>query len=82
MGKIKYLITAISIYLFDFAMQFVYDNILNDYFGNKFSWTLYMFSLATHIVVLGFLIFGILNYYKVIVIEKNKIKQEENMEAH
>lgn len=87
LGKIKFLIGGGIFYLIDFILTFIYDNIFPFLFEKSFNWTLYAFSIATHVVILGFIVVAIINYYKVIHIEKkhqefleNQIKNEPKEE--
>ena len=75
-GRREFLIIGLALYFLDFVfMFFVYHSSL---LYVAFVWTNYAFSLALHVIVIGFAIAALVFYYQVFDIEK-KFKGEKNV---
>ncbi len=66
-GKRLFLFLGFSLYLLDFAALFF---VYYFYLAPIYSWTNYLFSIATHVIVLGALVYALICFYRVIDIEK------------
>ena len=85
-GKLVFLIVSTSLYLLDFASVFpvyyyVYPNTPLNY-----SWTNYAFMIAVHVIVLSAMVISLIEYYRVLDIEKKfhgvkKVSVEEEVES-
>ena len=83
-GKLWLLITGLALYLLDFALSFFvyFASPLSSYFV----WTNYAFTLALHVVILAAGIVALIEYYRVLDIEKrftkpHTLEKEEETEV-
>ena len=85
-GRRIFLIIGLALYFLDFIFMFFFYHLNLGSVG--FVWTNYAFSLALHVIVIGFAIAGLVFYYQVFDIEKKfkgdnavNFKQEEKRET-